>query len=61
MIDKRTSLAEAVAAIPDGARVALGGNTLHRGPSAAVHELSQLVEWLAVAPDDMCWPPDAIS
>jgi glutaconate CoA-transferase subunit A len=39
MHDKRTTLAEAVAAIPDGARVALGGNTLHRGPGAAVHEI----------------------
>jgi glutaconate CoA-transferase subunit A len=39
MIDKTTSLAAAIAAIPDGARVALGGNTLHRGPGAAVHEL----------------------
>ena len=39
MRDKRTTLAEAIAAIPDGARLALGGNTLHRGPSAAVHEL----------------------
>lgn len=39
MHDKRSELSEAIAAIPDGARVALGGNTLHRGPSAAVHEL----------------------
>ena len=39
MIDKRTTLAEAIAAIPDGSRLALGGNTLHRGPGAAVHEL----------------------
>ena len=39
MIDKRTTLAEAVGTVPNGARVALGGNTLHRGPGAAVHEL----------------------
>lgn len=39
MIDKRTTLEAAVAAVPDGAIVALGGNTLHRGPFAAVHEL----------------------
>jgi len=39
MIDKRTTLAEAIATVPDGARVALGGNTLHRGPGAAVHEI----------------------
>src|SRR5690349_18845548 len=39
MTDKRTSLADAIAAIPDGAVVALGGITLHRGPSAAVHEI----------------------
>ncbi|HEU0114255.1 MAG TPA: CoA-transferase [Thermomicrobiales bacterium] len=39
MTDKRTTLADAIAAIPDGAIVALGGNTLHRGPAAAVHEI----------------------
>ena len=39
MPDKRRSLAEAVATIDDGSRVALGGNTLHRAPAAAVHEL----------------------
>jgi glutaconate CoA-transferase subunit A len=39
MIDKRTSLAEAIATVPDRARIALGGNTLHRGPGAAVHEI----------------------
>jgi glutaconate CoA-transferase subunit A len=39
MTDKRTTLAEAIASVPDGARVALGGNTLHRGPGAAVHEM----------------------
>jgi glutaconate CoA-transferase subunit A len=36
---KLTSLDEAIRAIPDGSRLALGGNTLHRAPSAAVHEL----------------------
>jgi glutaconate CoA-transferase subunit A len=39
MKDKRTTLAVAVAAIPDGARLGLGGNTLHRAPGAAVHEI----------------------
>jgi glutaconate CoA-transferase subunit A len=39
MTDKRTTLARAIATIPDGARVAIGGNTLHRGPGAAVHEI----------------------
>jgi glutaconate CoA-transferase, subunit A len=39
MTDKRATLAEAISAMPDGSRVALGGNTLHRGPGAAVHEI----------------------
>src|ERR687895_2115250 len=39
MTDKRTTLTEAIATLPDGARIALGGNTLHRGPGAAVHEI----------------------
>lgn len=39
MSDKRTTLEEAIATVPDGARIALGGNTLHRGPGAAVHEI----------------------
>lgn len=39
MIDKLTTLSSAIGAIQDGSRLALGGNTLHRGPSAAVHEL----------------------
>lgn len=39
MADKRMTLAAAVARIPDGARVGLGGNTFHRAPGAAVHEL----------------------
>lgn len=36
---KVRSLSEAIAAIPDGSSIALGGNTVHRSPSAAVHEL----------------------
>jgi glutaconate CoA-transferase subunit A len=36
---KLTSIGEAIAAIEDGSQVALGGNTLHRSPSAAVHEM----------------------
>jgi glutaconate CoA-transferase, subunit A len=39
MKDKRSTLATAIDSIADGSRVALGGNTLHRGPGAAVHEL----------------------
>jgi glutaconate CoA-transferase subunit A len=39
MTDKRMSLTKAIAPIADGAMVALGGNTLHRGPGAAVHEI----------------------
>lgn len=36
---KVRNLAEMVASIPDGSILALGGNTLHRGPGAAVHEI----------------------
>ena len=39
MHDKLTTLPEAIARVPDGAIIALGGNTLHRGPGAAVHEI----------------------
>src|SRR5215212_11448202 len=39
MADKRRTLAEVIATIADGGRLALGGNTLHRAPAAAVHEL----------------------
>lgn len=39
MAHKQTTLAEAVATVSDGAIVALGGNTIHRAPCAAVHEL----------------------
>jgi glutaconate CoA-transferase subunit A len=39
MADKVKTLAEAVAPIPDGTTIALGGNTFHRSPSAVVHEL----------------------
>jgi glutaconate CoA-transferase subunit A len=38
-VDKRSSLTEAIAEVPNGARIGLGGNTLHRGPGAAVHEI----------------------
>ena len=37
--DKVCTLAEAVGRIPAGAVVGLGGNTFHRAPAAAVHEL----------------------
>ena len=36
---KVLTLAEAIARIPVGAVVGLGGNTFHRAPCAAVHEL----------------------
>ena len=39
MSDKRRSLSEVIASIPNGSCLALGGNTLHRAPAAAVHEL----------------------
>ena len=39
MVDKQMSLREVVASIPDGASIALGGNTLHRAPCAVVHEI----------------------
>lgn len=37
--DKRRSLRELVAAVPDGASIALGGSFLHRGPFSFVREL----------------------
>ena len=37
--DKRRSLEELVASVPDGASLALGGSFLHRGPFAFVREL----------------------
>jgi glutaconate CoA-transferase subunit A len=39
MQSKLTTLTDAIASVEDGNRVALGGNTLHRGPFAAVHEI----------------------
>jgi glutaconate CoA-transferase, subunit A len=39
MTEKRGTLADVVASIPDGRCLALGGNTLHRAPAAIVHEL----------------------
>jgi glutaconate CoA-transferase subunit A len=39
MPDKRRALADVIATIEDGSCLALGGNTLHRAPAAAVHEL----------------------
>src|ERR1041384_4863625 len=39
MSNKIRDLADVIASIPDGSTLALGGNTLHRGPGAAVHEL----------------------
>src|ERR1700716_2650869 len=39
MHQKVASLPDAIRSISDGATVALGGNTLHRAPIAAVHEI----------------------
>ena len=39
MHDKRTNLSDAISTIADGSMIALGGNTIHRGPGLAVHEL----------------------
>lgn len=39
MPSKQTTLSKAIASIPDNVIIALGGNTLHRAPCAAVHEL----------------------
>lgn len=39
MRSKRTSLSEAIARIPDGGKVAIGGTTIHRAPGAAIHEI----------------------
>ena len=39
MQSKLTSLSSAIAKIPNGGRLALGGNTIQRGPGAAVHEI----------------------
>jgi glutaconate CoA-transferase subunit A len=36
---KLTSMEEAIAAIPDGAHVAIGGSLIRRHPMAAIHEL----------------------
>lgn len=38
-MSKVMNLARAIAMIPDGATVAVGGNTFHRAPGAALHEL----------------------
>ena len=38
-MSKLTTLQAAIGSIPDGSVIALGGNTLHRAPCAAVHEL----------------------
>jgi glutaconate CoA-transferase subunit A len=38
-MSKLVGLTEALADLPYGARVGLGGNTIHRAPCAAVHEL----------------------
>lgn len=39
MANKQTTLAEAIASVNDSTTIALGGNTIHRAPCAAVHEL----------------------
>lgn len=39
MQSKLTSLKNAISLISDGDRLAIGGNTFHRGPGSAVHEI----------------------
>ncbi len=39
MAQKLATLSEAIASVADGSIVALSGNTIHRAPCAAVHEL----------------------
>lgn len=39
MQPKLTDLATAIGRIQDDSRVAIGGNTIHRGPGAAIHEI----------------------
>ncbi len=39
MLSKLTTLYSAISYIQNGSRLALGGNTIHRGPCAAVHEI----------------------
>jgi glutaconate CoA-transferase subunit A len=39
MRSKLTDLSSAIGHIQNGHRVAIGGNTIHRGPGAAVHEI----------------------
>jgi glutaconate CoA-transferase, subunit A len=38
-MSKVMTLSEAVGRIPDGATLAIGGNTFHRVPGSALHEL----------------------
>lgn len=38
-MSKVVSLQDGVAMIPDGAMIGIGGNTFHRAPGAALHEL----------------------
>ncbi len=38
-MSKVASLTEVIASIPDGASIAIGGNTFHRVPGALLHEL----------------------
>lgn len=40
-MDKRLSLSDAAARVPDGATIAVGGNLLHRGPFAFIRELAR--------------------
>src|SRR5829696_7870482 len=40
-MDKRISLNNAAALVPDGTTIAMGGNLLHRGPFAFVRELAR--------------------
>lgn len=67
MKSKLTTLTDAVARIPDGASVALGGSLLRRQPMALVHEMVRqrkreltLLTWATTMATDMLAASDAI-
>ena len=67
MKSKLTTLPEAVARIPDGASIALGGSLLRRQPMALVHEMVRqrkrdltLLTWATTMATDMLAASDAI-
>lgn len=67
MKSKLTTLQDAVARIPDGASIALGGSLLRRQPMALVHEIVRqrkhdltLLTWATTMATDMLAASDAI-